>query len=290
MSYFNIERSIENLKKQNENIKIKKISAPVKTTFFKSFWIKTQKDYENNLNGNLLKIEKLSQQKNELIFTMSSETKKIGLNLNERQIKFILSTVDGNDLLNLSCVFDNVKQITGELVNLTKSSGENVNIAKKYYGMYVSLNKILIYSYQKFIYKIQNIYLKKISNILEENKNTMLEAEKLLLLQNDDSSKLTLKNNLVSLQITENAAKLYEEYLNNRLKTLLEIHKKLENKYKVSLNTYKTVKLSAALASIVESSIKEFDYLNKMQLPKMIPFENKDIQEKFQQITKILQK
>ncbi len=69
----------------------------------------------------------------------------IGLDLDLEQIKVLLSRVDSENIIQMSVVFDVLKQITKQLMELTQSSGEEIKTAKKYYGMHVVLIEMVIH-------------------------------------------------------------------------------------------------------------------------------------------------
>ena len=73
------------------------------------------------------------------------------------------------------------------------------------------------------------------------------------------------------------AANLYRDHLRDQRQRMLQSHKALRLQYQVSLNTYKTVKLSSDLAALMKSSRKDFDALMRLRVPYLREFQNVEI-------------
>ena len=55
-------------------------------------------------------------------------------------------------------------------------------------------------------------------------------------------------------------------------------------------NTYDTVELSADLLSVLKTSQASFDVLMNLQVPEIVPFENLQMKNKFQELSETLRK
>ncbi len=53
-------------------------------------------------------------------------------------------------------------------------------------------------------------------------------------------------------------------------------------------NTYQTVEVSASLLVIIKTSKDSFDALISLQIPQIIPFENLNMQTKYQELSELL--
>ena len=95
----------------------------------------------------------------------SKELEQVGLFIDEDKLDILLSTVMADDIVTMTIIYDNLKSLTTQLQDLVVASGEDLVAAKKYYGMFVVLCKVLVYSQTSFIDKIERNYLPKIRNI-----------------------------------------------------------------------------------------------------------------------------
>ena len=56
-------------------------------------------------------------------------------------------------------IFDNAKRFAAELERLTNETGEDLEAAKKYYGVYLMLLKTVSRLQEKFVENVDNEYL-----------------------------------------------------------------------------------------------------------------------------------
>lgn len=85
----------------------RRISAPSE-----SLWSKTDQDYEEKIERSQSELRRLDQELEGVKREFASELRQLGLDIDEEQLDFLLSTVVGDDLLNMAIAFDNVKAIT----------------------------------------------------------------------------------------------------------------------------------------------------------------------------------
>ena len=249
---------------------IKEFIAETKGDYEKIIQIKKKniKGYENELDKIAVGISEALYEKN---ITMAAE-----------QLKVWLSSAIGDDILSMSVVFSHIKDITIQLEELTASSGENLTYAKKYYGMVVMLHKLIVYMQKRFIADVENNIKPKLRQFSKEA-NTNLNEARILYKKNKNNQ--ILKSNIDASKITIKAINLYLKIVNSqqgKIKKAVRISREQE---KVAINTYKTVKLSSMVSSLINNGLKTFDTLSKLQIPDMAKFENKEIQEQFRKLT-----
>jgi len=125
------------------------LSAPISST-----WQTTVADYDAKIQQLTKQIEKNYYQIDELKIQFAKELADNGLSITDAQLEVLLSSVVGDDIIQSSIVYDNVKQISQQLMTLTTESGEDLDISQRYYGMYTVLLKTLVHMQQKFINNI----------------------------------------------------------------------------------------------------------------------------------------
>jgi len=123
----------------------KKISAPatskIKTT--KSEYAqKIEALQEENKNNEI----RIGQVKQKLIHQFAD----IGVNLTPEQINVLLTRVDGDDIIQMALMMDVLKHITDQIMVLMKENSEDLNYAKKYYGLHLVTLELIVYIQQKY--------------------------------------------------------------------------------------------------------------------------------------------
>lgn len=220
---------------------------------------------------------------------MSQNFKELGIDLVPEQIDVLLSRVDGDDIIQMTLVMDVLKQITTQLLGIMQESNEELTQAKKYYGMHMVLLELVVYIQEKFIHKIKNSYLPQIDKIINHTKNMLLKTNKKI----SGEEKLHRRNiyyqNYRSQQLTLKTAILYRQNLINELDQVREAKAVSRKNLDLSKNTYETVTLSSDLFKIIASSQEMMKEVMKLQIPTIIPFENIQMKEKYQELTEMLQ-
>ena len=297
-----VESDAENIRKDAANLKSKiaaskaeldvlrnkKISAPEKS-YFPLVLTKSKADKKiAELN---LEIQNAQNSLNAINSKITDALKKIGLDIDQNQIDILLSSVTGDDLLQNAIVFANVKIVVEKLEELSKNETNTFEITKRYTGLYLILNDLLIHTQMELIKKIDEDYKPGLNSIIQEAINLQREAlnksknktytqtQRHLFEKNADSNAMTIK-----------VAKLYLTLLNAQKTGTLESIKALKKNRDLAENTYKTVRSSAELQSLIHSGLILFDTIDALSMPDLKPFENDVIKFEFQEINKRLSK
>lgn len=271
-----------------EEYKNKKMSAPTSTYFV---WIvDTVADLDKKTADAEAKIKALNA---ELVFINSELTKELrswGLELSEAEAETLFSTVIGDGILQSAIIFENIKSVTQKLTELTADNRDNLDIARRYYGMYVVLVDILIHVNTKFVSEIDNIWQPQILSIIESSNKSIDEAKTAL--ANPEFSALhreVLNTNIESNRLTIEAAKKYTTLLDRQRGNIKDRIEKLQLDRKVASNTFKTVQNVSDLSTLIRNGLRFFDSLSAMQLPQIEVFENSVVKKEFEEITRRLQ-
>ena len=287
--YIELRDKVAVLNKKIDKLRRKMVIAPEEESPL-DFWSTSKEDYQKKIDRKKRKIERIREEQEEIVEQIRLEFKNIGIDVEDKQIRFFLSTISEENIFSLSAVFHNVKQINGQFAQLVKDTGEDVEAARSYFGMYMLMVKILIRAHDHFIQAIDQDYTPRVGGLLEDNRTLKKETEKLLGQERDRESIRLLRSNLKAQETTEKAGRLYLRYLSDQRERLTRNREPLHHKYAVAQNTYKTAKIAASLITIIDSSIKDLTTLLKMELPEMIPFENAELQKKFEEITTLIKK
>ncbi|RUM73334.1 MAG: hypothetical protein DSZ11_06160 [Sulfurovum sp.] len=208
-----------------------------------------------------------------------------GIHLSTAQIEVLLTRVDGDDIIQMTVIMDILNKITQQILNLMQESNEELSQAKKYYGMHLISWQLVIYIQQKYIDKVNNNFVPQIEHIINQTNKMMGKTSRLYEMEPDSQKKRIYQKNLNIQAETKKVAERYKEQLllaNSEMKKAQQLS--LSN-LKLAQNTYYTVSLSSELYSVISESQTLFNKIAKIQMPNIVPFENKKIKKKYQEIT-----
>ncbi len=245
-----------------------------------------QTTYEKNIETSNQTIQihqtNIDKIKESLIFNLSSA----GINFNAEQVEMLISRVDVDNILELTLVYNNLKIVTEQLGKLMEATKDDIKATKKYYAMFVILSEMIVYTQKQYLNKMENVYLPKISKVISDTESIQIKTKMLMSSNKDENYKATLNNNLRNQSLSFKTATLYKKQLLQQKANVEKALKKSSLDLKITLNTFKTVQISFTLLDIIKESRESFNSLMNIQLPEIIPFENKEMQVEYNKITK----
>lgn len=197
----------------------------------------------------------------------------------------LTTRVDGDELARSFAIFDITKQISNTLGKLVKENSFSAETTVKYYGTYVILSEILGYSQREYIHKIEEIYLPAIEKIEDDIEDSIEFAEKSLNDATTNSNREILKNNIRSNEFSLDVVGNYRKILKGQIKNLEDALERTNEQITVAYSTYDTATNSANLVNLISETQDTFDRIMNMQVPDIIPFENTELELKFQEIS-----
>jgi len=263
----------------------KKISAPaqsrLKTT--KSGYAEKIEALKEENQNNRARIEAI---KGKLI----QQFTEIGVTLSKEQINVLLTRVDGDDIIQMALMMDLLKHITHQIMTLMQENNESLHYAKKYYGLHLVTLELVVYIQQNYIDKVAHLYLPKIETLLFEAKKMVAETQKLAASELSERRRSIYEKNIQTQKLTAYVATRYKEDLLTSKKSMEEAEKITKKNLLLARNTYKTVLLSADLYTLMSESQAMFLEVSKIQVPNIVPFENMQIEKKYYELTKLIEK
>ena len=260
-----------------------RVAAPTE-----SLVAKTVADYDELIAAGEADIRRFEQELSRVKAEFAAELRAIGLEMSPEQVELLLSTVVGDNIVDLGIVFDNVKQITEQLERLVRESGEDLQSARRYYGMYVILLRALEQMHHDVEAAIAERYLPQIDAIAE--RADTLSKETRTLLRNQPDKADLLRANLSAQQLTIEAAGVYRDYLREQRSQVEAARKVLEDDIAAAWNTYETVRVSGELVDLVKSSQRLLTSLLDRQVPTLRPFQNLEMQRELEKLTEQLRR
>jgi hypothetical protein len=243
----------------------------------------TVRDLDRAIEAREAEIAGYEEELSRIRGAFAKDLRAMGLDLSDEQVGLLLSTVVGDNLIDLGIVFDNVKAITAQLEKLVQESGEDLQSARRYYGMYVVLLKSLDRMHLQVEEAISEHYIPQIDAIITWAKELAVETQAL---QEESPEKAELlAANLSAQHLTIQAAGVYREYLTSQGSQVADARRELEQDIAAAWNTYETVRVSGELLVLVRSSRKLLDGLLDRQVPSLRPFRNLEMQREFEKLT-----
>jgi hypothetical protein len=276
-----LEQQIEAARSDIASYRKERVAAPTK-----SLTAKTVDDYDRLIDERERNIERFTDELGRIKGEFAADLRGIGLELSDEQVEFLLSTVVGDNLVDLGIVFDNVKSITVQLEQLVRDSGEDLQSARRYYGMYVMLLRALNQMHLDVEQAIEQRYIPQINAIADRAQT--LSAETRALQRRHPEKSEVLSANLEAQRVTVDAAAVYRDYLKQQAGQVKSAREALIQDIDTAWNTYETVRVSGELVNLVRSSQQSLDGLLNRQVPALRPFQNLEMQREFANLTEQL--
>ena len=221
----------------------------------------------------------------ELEYDLKKKLSFLGIEVTREQIRIMTTRVDGDELAKSFAIFDVTKQISTTLGELVKKNSFSASTTVKYYGTYVILTEILAFSQREYIRKIEEVYRPAILKIEDDVDSSIDFAKKSIKSAKSGSSKNILQENIKSNKFTLKVLKQYDKILEKQKESLERASKITKEQISVAYSTYDTAANSANLISLINETEDSFSKILDMQLPEIIPFENTELEMKFQEVS-----
>ena len=281
-----IRREIASLEAQNRedetkiaNLRERRIAAPGEALFGDTV-ARIDTEIRDRMKAIVARDQLISERKE----VFAAELATMGIDLTREQVDFLLATVVGDNVIDISIAFYNVKLITEQLESLTGESLESIEIARRYYGMYTVLLRTLDTIYDEAVLMINERYLVGIEEIMGRTRQLTKQTQSLLR-KADPQHRAALEANVRAQEFALEAAETYRAYLEQQRMGILEAQRRLRANIEVAENTYETVKISGDLLRVMRASDELFALLFELQVPDLRPFENLELRREFEKLT-----
>ncbi|WP_158773861.1 hypothetical protein [Cobetia sp. L2A1] len=295
-TYRKVEDKISDTRQQISELKEKRILAPdtdvstltrfTPTETLREFTASTRGDYDLLIKAHETNIEAYQGELTTLEGQLAARLKEIDITLTPDQVQVWLSSVVGDDVLDMSVVFASIKSVAQQLAELTRDSGENLEYARRYYGMVVMLHRMIVTMQEDFITRVNDEVLPKLKGFATEAEATTRDARSLI---KQGGQRESLENNIRANALTLKTITLYRTLVSEQRDRVKQSLSQSQRELAVATNTYRTVKLSAHVADLIRQGVKTFDTLAELQVPVAISFQNSAMREEFRKLTERMQ-
>ena len=277
---------IPKLRLEADGLRNQRISAPESSRLP---WVRTRAKIDerlSELDGEIADRERALSAVNA---QLAEALRDLGLQLDDRQIDILLSSVTGDDLLQNAVVFSNVRAMVEKLAELSREDRDNLEINRRYSGLYLVLNDLLIHTQEELVRRIDGEYKPRLGEIGREAEALRKEAlAKASQAGYSDSQKKSFALNAESNAMTLRVAELYTRLLDSQRKGILDNLADLRRSRDLAENTYRTVRSSGDLRNLIRSGLELFDSIHALSMPEILPFENEAIRRECEEINKRL--
>lgn len=210
----------------------------------------------------------------------------LGINLTSGEADMLLVRVDSRDIVQMAVVFNTAKKIDAQLLALMADSSEDIGHAKRYYGMHVVLLELVRYMQNEYITDIDRQFVPQLKDIVANTKTLYQSSRTAFEQDQDQNRKRGYAANMRANQLTIDTATLYIKLLQTQREKVAAARNRVESDLRLAKNTYATVRYSAELLAILQTSRHSFDALMGLQVPAMERFTNLRMQREFEALTR----
>jgi len=270
--------------------KIRKAQIQIKVLRSEIFDLKEKKlfadlddkdEFDGKIDKRVKGVKSLETLIGKLEYDLMKKFHRLGIDLSINQVRVITKRVDGDDLAHTLAVFDVTRQISSKLAELMENADYDPEYARRYYGIYVVMAEMVLYSQRLYVKKINEIYLVALDQLKRDIKDAINFAEKSISKQKNEANVKILKQNIESNKFSNEVVDMYREILLAQEENLKKAMKDSKNNVDVAYSTFDTVTISSNLVNLIDTTQDEFNKVMNMQIPQIVPFENKILEERF---------
>ena len=274
--------------------KIRKAQTQIKVLQSEIFDLKEKKlfadlDDKDEFDGKITKrvkgVKSLETLIGKLEYDLMKKFHRLGIDLSIEQVRVVTKRVDGDDLAHTLAVFDITRQISSKLAELMENADYDPEYARRYYGIYVVMAEMVLYSQRVYAKRINEIYLVALNQLERDIQDAINFAEQSISKQKNEANVKILKQNIESNKFSNEVVDMYREILLAQEKNLKKAMKDSKNNVDVAYSTFDTVTISSNLVNLIDTTQDEFNKVMNMQIPQIVPFENKILEERFVDIS-----
>jgi hypothetical protein len=219
-----------------------------------------------------------------LVSNFQSRINAYGVNLSYEQAEVLLSRVDAGDISRMITIFAIIAGITTQFAEAKRQSGENLEVTKKYYGIYLGLLELQMHIQSAYLQKVDTEYLPGVVTISNEASALIAETEAKLRTSAPEHE-AGYRQNIRSQQFTVEVTSAYADALRADRNNVQKARELVGKVYALAENTLSTVRVSADLSVLVRQNESLYKQVVSLQTPALVPFENMQMQREFEAVT-----
>ncbi|WP_018945596.1 hypothetical protein [Thioalkalivibrio sp. AKL17] len=248
---------------------------------------RTRGDFDRLIEARERNIAAYEEELEALKGEMATALEGVGLSMPPDQLELWMSSAIGDDVVSMAVVFRSIRTLTQRLEELTRESGENLNVAGRYYGMVVILHRLVVTMQERFVERVDEEIVPRLEDYRDEADEIIAESRELI---REGGHRDSLESNIAANELTRQAIDLYLEVVTGQREQVAEALEISRYEKQVAVNTYRTVQLSANVADLIRDGLDTFETLSELQVPETAEFRNDKIREEFRRLTERLER
>ncbi|WP_067516665.1 hypothetical protein [Endozoicomonas ascidiicola] len=204
--------------------------------------------------------------------------------LSNEQLESALGQANSDDLIASMTVFPVMKEMVRQLAQASQSAKGNLDVAKRYYGLFSELISLQLFIYDQFEDRLTYDYIPKLQQNRFKSERLILETRQLIS-SADTGTKHIYEANLKAQAINLQAIDLYSKVLKKDREKFQKAKKMVLNQKMAADNTLATVSNSLAISSLIQTSTAMFDNVLALTTPEPIIFDNSALEQQFNDLT-----
>ena len=209
---------------------------------------------------------------------------KIGVRLDDSQIRALTTRADSDELFQIFIVFDVAKAISMTLEKLLSEDDiQKSNLQVKYYGSYVILAELVVYAQELYMEKVNQKYLPDLQRIkLDTIENINFAEQKI---KKSSSNNAIFKSNIDANNLALQVIDLYEELLLEQINNTKKARQKALEQVHAAYSSYDTAANTQNILKLINEDQLAFEKMISLQAPVIVLLDTTELSQKFAEIS-----
>jgi two-component sensor histidine kinase len=234
--------------------------------------------YTDSRDGLQDELDEVQSQLREL----HGELRELGLELSREDVSTLLSTVTGEDFMELVVATNTVRVVTVQLEQLASEPDSSAEAARRYYGVYLIMLYAMECLHVEFTWRIEGELLPRLAEIEDEARQLLARIDERVGAGGDEA---IAEQNRASNELTLRAVELYTVYLTQQAEGIHGRIDALRSNIADAELTYETIALSGEIAQLIRNGLQDLSSLLTLQPPPMARLESPELREEFRRLS-----
>jgi prefoldin subunit 5 len=260
------------------------MSAPTgeEVGLLESLYTDSRDGLQDELDEVQSQLRELRAAEAELQRRVHGELRELGLELSREDVSTLLSTVTGEDFMELVVATNTVRVVTVQLEQLASEPDSSAEAARRYYGVYLIMLYAMECLHVEFTWRIEGELLPRLAEIEDEARQLLARIDERVGAGGDEA---IAEQNRASNELTLRAVELYTVYLTQQAEGIHGRIDALRSNIADAELTYETIALSGEIAQLIRNGLQDLSSLLTLQPPPMARLESPELREEFRRLS-----
>lgn len=284
-SYANWTAEIDRLRAEIAELKQRRLYAPDERLLIDPVTV-TKSAIDSYVEDKLARIEKREQDLEELCreYTDTLQS-RYNIALTPDQIEALMVRSDGDETVRSIVVVGVLGEIMVGLEHSLEATGENTEVAEKYYRLVVLSYETLVRQWERHQAKYNDEWYPQLAE-MEQRSAALASDLRAKMRENvSEANREVLAQNIENAAFQQSAIRRYRSELRDQESQVGRALSQARENLEVAKLTLESVSIAGDLLAVMQASQSEFQMLLETQLPTIRPFENSELKAEFVSIT-----